>query len=399
MSEKTMPDHHGIYDETKQDKYPNKTIELLIERASCRNFLDKKIEPEVLNYILEAGAKAASGGNLQPFSIIQIESEENKKKIVSLGNQKLIEKAPINLLFCIDFYRNKRWAEVEIAPYSGGKSYDTFWIAFQDTIIAAQNICTAADSFGLGSVYLGTVMNNFRDLKEMLNLPNGVIPVVMLAMGYPKTKKVLRKKFNSEVVVHKEQYQYKSDEEIKAIFQEKYQDVKVEITPERLNIIKEVCRTVHGEEFAQKCLTKIKDQGFISPVQRYFGLHYIANLSLQWNERFISTLQDLGLDFFHNYEPAIPYKKLSEQELKAFTGKFLYEGDPVNDAFELRIKNDQLILAESKDRLIKLFCETENNFYAMEADLKVKFSEDKNSFNIMFYGKQYKANRLKNDIN
>ena len=174
----------------------NETMELLLSRASCRDFSDRKIEKDVMDNILKAGVHAATGGNLQPFSIIVISDDEMKHKLVELGNQKLIEKAPVSLLFCIDFHRNKRWAELEGAPYSAEKSIQNFWIAFQDTIIAAQNICTAADSYGLGSVYLGTVMYQMLKLRNMFDLPEGVIPVVMVSMGYRASAKVIRKKLN-----------------------------------------------------------------------------------------------------------------------------------------------------------------------------------------------------------
>jgi FMN reductase [NAD(P)H] len=395
MSDETMPDHHGINSDYKAKEYPNETIKLLLERASCRDFLDKKIETEVMNNILEAGTKAASGGNLQPFSIIQIESEESKKKIVSWGNQPLIQKAPVNLLFCIDFYRNKQWAEAEFAPYSSGLSYDTFWISFQDTIIAAQNICTAADSFGLGSVYLGTVMSNLEQLQKLLNLPKGVIPLVLVAMGYPRTsQRPIKQKLSRDVIVHKEKYNYRSDEEIKDIFTQKYKDVKVEITPERLAIIKGVSRTVHGEEYADKCLAKIKEQGFISPSQRYFGLHYLANGLLQNNESFIKCLKNLGLDFFQNHDPAIPYQSLSMSQMQTYIGKYKCTDEGIEEVFEFQISNNKLTLRDSDNILINLFCQTENSFFAMHGDTRIKFSEDKKRCELIFQGKLYHANKL-----
>ena len=394
MSNKTMPDHHGTnIDVTKQD-YPNETIKLLIERASCRDFQDKKIDPEVMKFILEVGSKASSGGNLQPFSIIQIESEESKKEIVSWGHQNLIQKAPVNLLFCIDFYRNQQWAKAEVAPYSAGKSYDTFWITFQDTIIAAQNICTAADSLGLGSVYLGTAMNDLEKFKELLNLPEGVIPIVLLAMGYPKSnKKALKKKLSPEIVVHKEKYTYRSDEEIKKVFADKYENIRVEITPQRLDVIKGVCRTIHGEDYALKCLSKIKEQNFISPAQRYFGLHYIANGSFQHNERFINTLKKMGLDFFQNHDPAIPYQSLSMSQMQTYVGKYKCTDEGIDEVFEFQISNNKMTLRDSDNILINLFCQSENSFFAMHGDTRIKFSEDKNKCELIFQGKLYHAQK------
>jgi len=73
-----LPSHHGVKEQVAGN-YPNETIKLLIERASCRSFLDKKIPADVLQYILQSGTHAATGGNLQPYSIIKIEKQTTKK--------------------------------------------------------------------------------------------------------------------------------------------------------------------------------------------------------------------------------------------------------------------------------------------------------------------------------
>jgi FMN reductase [NAD(P)H] len=74
-----MPSHHGVEVSPTDRAYPNETVKLLIERASCRNFSDEKIPADVLQLVLEAGVHAATGGNLQPYSIIKIEKEETKQ--------------------------------------------------------------------------------------------------------------------------------------------------------------------------------------------------------------------------------------------------------------------------------------------------------------------------------
>ena len=78
MTESRLPSHHGITAASEQRAYPNRTIELLIERASCRSYTDDPIPPETLQLVLEAGARAASGGNLQPTSIIQTKDQATK---------------------------------------------------------------------------------------------------------------------------------------------------------------------------------------------------------------------------------------------------------------------------------------------------------------------------------
>jgi len=374
----------------------NETMELLLNRASCRDFTDQKIENDVMDNILKAGVHAPTGGNLQPFSIIMISDDKQKHKIGEMGNQKLVEKAPVSLLFCIDFHRNKRWAKLEGAPYASDKSLQNFWIAFQDTIIAAQNICTAADSYGLGSVYLGTVMYNLLKFRNMFSLPEGVVPVVIVSMGYPASDKVIRKKLPIDVIVHKGQYQELADDELLAVYNEKNNNLKIEVTDDKLDTIKEVCRNVHGEEYAQKSLAKIEKDGFINAAQRYFGLHYIANAALQSNEAFLETLNELGMNWQHNYDPQNKFHLLSRKEAVEFTGPWKFEGD--EDICLIIYDKGRLLFIEGEDNKITFFAETDSEFFSMTGSMKITFhyneTEDKyNSFTLNYAGKQHFARR------
>jgi len=301
MNKKQMTSYYGIERPVK-GKYPNQTLELLIQRASCRSFSDKKIPKDVLQYILEAGIHSPSGGNLQPYSIIKIEKEKTKQKLAELcGRQGFIAKAPINLLFCIDFHRLERWAKLKIAPFTATSSFRHFWISFQDTLICAQNICTAADSLGLGSVYIGTVLECFRELREMFKLPPGVFPVVLLCLGYPKVKPKPARKLGVKIIVHQEKYHNLKNQELIDALDEKHLDRKREITDANLKKIEEVCRKVKGEEFARECIHKIKEQGYINAAQYYFGLHYCADSMPEGNNTYLKIMEEFGFRWFKEY--------------------------------------------------------------------------------------------------
>lgn len=292
------PSHHGV-DDNSGVRYPNETMKILLERVSCRSFADKKIPRDVLDLILEAGNRAATGGNLQPYSIIKIENNDTKRTLARLcEDQDFIMTAPVDLLFCIDFWRLRRWAELESAPFSATDSFRHFWISFQDTIIAAQNICTAADAMGLGSVYVGTTIDCPRELKRLFDLPDGVFPVVLLSLGYPKVRPSSRKKLGIKTLVHSEKYHRPTDSELRNAFDAKYPDWKKEITDQRLDMIEQVCRIVHGDDFAGSCLGRIRQQGYINAVQNYFGLHYRADLMRQGTGEFLKIMDEFGFGWF-----------------------------------------------------------------------------------------------------
>jgi FMN reductase [NAD(P)H] len=84
-----------VYVDVNKDVYPNETMRLLCERASCRSFVEKKIPEDVLAAVLRAGTRCASGGNLQPYSVIKVEEPRTRQKLADLcGGQSFISRAP-----------------------------------------------------------------------------------------------------------------------------------------------------------------------------------------------------------------------------------------------------------------------------------------------------------------
>jgi FMN reductase [NAD(P)H] len=283
--------------------YPNETIKLLHERGSVRSYLDKPIEPEILDAVLKAGIHAPTGGNLQSYSIIKIENKETMGKLAKLCWQDFIGEAAVDLIFCIDHRRHKRLADIGVAPHTTYHSFRHFWVSFQDTIIAAQNICTAADALGLGSCYIGTILEHFEKIIEMCEIPEGVFPVVLLCLGYPKTKPKVTNKFGLEIMVHDETYADIPDENLFVAYTERENHRQLEFTDERLSRIRNVCTRAHGEAFAEHCVGTIKRNGYINPVQYRFGLHYEADEMAMGNTDFLSILEKMGFDWFKEWHP------------------------------------------------------------------------------------------------
>jgi len=297
-----MQSHHGVT-EKASTRHSNPTMKLLIERGSCRSYLNKKIPANILEQVLKAGIHAPTGGNLQPYSIIKIENRATNASLAKYCGQPFVGQAPVNLLFCIDWRRLELWSKLSAAPFTANRSFRHFWISFQDTIISAQNICTAADSLGLGCCYIGTVLEFFPALKKMFKLPQGVFPVVLLCLGYPKTKPVPRKKLPAKVMVHSERYRDLSGRELVKAFEDKYPGMKVAITPERLKDMERVCLKTGGPALAKRALARIQKQGYINPAQRYFGLHYSADYMPEGNDTYLKLMEKFGFHWFKKYFP------------------------------------------------------------------------------------------------
>lgn len=172
----------------------NDTIRQLFGRRSVRSFEEKEILPEVKEAILLSAAQAPTAGNQQLYTILDITDQKIKDALVeTCDNQPMIAKAKMVLIFCADC---KKWYDAFAAegcsprlPGSGD-----LMLAVCDAMIAAQNAVVAAQSLGIGSCYIGDIMENYERQRELLGLPEYVFPVGMLIFGYPTRQQLLREK-------------------------------------------------------------------------------------------------------------------------------------------------------------------------------------------------------------
>ena len=256
----------------------NNTIDLLMGRSSLRNFSDREVPDNVIKTVLEAAMRAPTAGNLQPYSILVLKKSGLKDRIAKLfEGQPWVEKSPVHLIFLLDHYRLKRWAEAERAPFTAMKCLAHFIIGMQDTIICAQSACTAADAIGLGSVYIGTVIHLAEEIKRLLKLPDFTFPVTLLCVGYPAGGgRSPTARLPYEAVVHEGRYGDFTDGEVKGWYDEKYGEWR---SGEKGLIEKtiETAKAVMGKRKAKEIERLLENRGFITMAQRYFGTHYRAD--------------------------------------------------------------------------------------------------------------------------
>lgn len=199
----------------------NETIKQLYERKSVRVFEDKEISKEDKMAIIKAATMAPTAGNQQLYTILDITDQELKEKLVkTCDNQPFIAKAPMVLIFCADC---KKWYDAfkgaGCEPRKPGVG--DLLLAVSDTNIAAQNAVTAAWSLGIGSCYIGDIMENYEEQKQLLNLPEYVFPAAMLVFGYPTQQQIERTKPERaamEHIVHENGYRVMGNDELKDLF-------------------------------------------------------------------------------------------------------------------------------------------------------------------------------------
>lgn len=172
----------------------NEVVKNLFERKSVRIFEDRPISPEDRLTILQAACQAPTAGNQQLYTILEITEPALKKRLsVTCDNQPFIADAPLVLLFCADcqkWYDAYRYAGCTPRHPSAGD----LMLAVEDSSIAAQNAVTAAWSLGIGSCYIGDIMEHCELHRELFQLPPYVFPAVMLVLGYPTARQRERTK-------------------------------------------------------------------------------------------------------------------------------------------------------------------------------------------------------------
>ena len=171
-----------------------KTIEEMFSRKSVRTFTGEKIPVETKNLILEAAVNAPTAGCQQLYTIIDVTDQNLKEALAdTCDHQPFIAKADLVLVFCADC---RKWYEAYLdtgcAPRKPGEG--DLLLAVTDAAIAAQNAVTAAWSLGIGSCYIGDVMENCEKQRELLKLPSYVFPAAMLVFGYPTQQQLEREK-------------------------------------------------------------------------------------------------------------------------------------------------------------------------------------------------------------
>ncbi|GAB1613725.1 nitroreductase NfsA [Mammaliicoccus lentus] len=195
----------------------NETINLLQNHSSVRKFKNKPLTDEQVNHIFKSANQASSFSLLQAVSIIRITDEDTRKAIMELsGPQSYIQEASEFWIFVSDFNRNH-----QIAPNVDITYTEFLQIGAVDVGLMAQNAMIAAESMGLGGVYIGGVRLNIEKLSELLELPKYVIPLVGLCIGYPAEEKAqLKPRLPKEVVMHHNKYEEFSLEDIEDYDQE-----------------------------------------------------------------------------------------------------------------------------------------------------------------------------------
>jgi nitroreductase len=187
----------------------NSSLTTLLSHRSIRAYLSKPLPSGTLETLIAAAQSASTSSNLQTWSVVAVEDPERKECLSQLaGNQAHIRQAPLFLVWLADLARPIRIAQQRGLPHEGLNYLEMFLMAAIDASLAAQNAVVAAESLGLGTVYIGGIRNRPADVAAELGLPKQVFAVFGLCVGYPDPAKpaVIKPRLPQEAVLHRETY-------------------------------------------------------------------------------------------------------------------------------------------------------------------------------------------------
>ncbi len=179
------------------------TIDLLRSHRSIRSFTDQPITDEQREAILSAAQGASTSSFLQCSSIIRITDPALREKLVEFtGGQKYVASAAEFWVFCADFNRNQ-----QINPQAELGLAEQLLLGCVDTALLAQNAMTAAESLGLGGVFIGGIRNQVEEVIDLLKLPKFVMPLFGMCIGHPAQDHQVKPRMPQSMLVHENSYQ------------------------------------------------------------------------------------------------------------------------------------------------------------------------------------------------
>lgn len=192
----------------------NDILNTMYAHRSIRSYQDKPVEEAYLDQIIQAVQAAPNWVNLQHVSIIAVKDAQRRKKFSELcGNQPHIAQAPIFLVFCADYYRTYLACKMNNQSLDEIMSdIDSLIVAAHETGIATASAVVAAEALGLGTVVIGDVRLNAQELIKELNLPEYVVPMLGLCIGYAAEEPGLKPRLPKEAVYFEETYYQNLDE-------------------------------------------------------------------------------------------------------------------------------------------------------------------------------------------
>lgn len=162
--------------------------EAIISRRSIRRYTGKPVSQDMVDKLLRAGMSAPSASNLQPWQFVVIDERSLLDAVPGFHpHAAMIKEAPLAILVCGEPESSRYWQ--------------------QDCAAATENILLAAHALGMGAVWLGLHPREDRvkGMRELVQVPEDVVPMALIAVGYAAEEKPPSNRYN-EAKVHQNRW-------------------------------------------------------------------------------------------------------------------------------------------------------------------------------------------------
>lgn len=187
----------------------NETVARMLAHRSVRAFLPTPLADGVLETLVAAAQSAPTSSNQQAWSVIAVRDPARRARLAALSNaQRFIEQAPLFLCWIADLSRLERLGAAHGRRLEGLDYLESYMVALVDAALAAQNAVVAAESLGLGTVYVGALRQQPEDVARELALPPNAFAAFGLSVGHPDPAEAagVKPRLPQSLVLHQEQY-------------------------------------------------------------------------------------------------------------------------------------------------------------------------------------------------
>ncbi|WP_045739637.1 NADPH-dependent oxidoreductase [Actinoplanes rectilineatus] len=187
----------------------NDVLAVQLAHRSVRAFGPRPVGDDELAALIAAAQSAPTSSNLQPWSVVAVRDPDRKKRLAALaGEQDFVARAPLFLVWVADLGRARRLALRAGVALDAADYLESTIIGFVDTALAAQNAVVAAESLGLGTVFVGAIRNHPEKVAAELGLPSHAVAAFGLAVGEPdpSERAGVKPRLPQAAVLHHEVY-------------------------------------------------------------------------------------------------------------------------------------------------------------------------------------------------
>ncbi|MGG3571648.1 oxygen-insensitive NADPH nitroreductase [Bacillus gobiensis] len=245
----------------------NQIIETILDHRSVRSFTQERLTAEEIKLLVEAAQAASTSSYIQAYSIIGVSDHKLKEKLADYaGNQSYVAENGHFFVFCADLHRHEQMAyEKGVDIKATIESTEAFMIAVIDAALAAQNLAIAAESMGLGICYIGGIRNHLKEVSEILETPEYVLPLFGMAVGHPAQQTDKKPRLPLQSVYHENKYDGESaiaklaeyDETISSYYRARTDGIRTETWTDQItNRLRHPKRTFMKEFVEEKGFSK-----------------------------------------------------------------------------------------------------------------------------------------------